>query len=55
MDDKNVIIYVNPSTISKMIGHKRENINKLNKLGYSVKIEPNKNIERNSIRIEISG
>ena len=55
IDDKNVIIYVNPSTISKMIGHKRENINKLNKLGYSVKIKPNKNIERNSIRIEISG
>ena len=55
MDEKNVIIYVNPSTISKMIGHKRENINKLNKLGYSVKIKPNKNIERNSIRIEISG
>ena len=55
MDEKNVIIYVNPSTVSKMIGHKRENIIKLSKLGYLVKIKPNKDIEKNSIRIEISG
>lgn len=55
MDEKDVIIYVNPSTVSKMVGHKRENINKLNELGYSVKIKSNEDVEKNSIRIEISG
>lgn len=54
MEEKKVIIYVNPSTISKMVGHRRENLKKLDKLGYSVKIKSDINIAKNNIRIEIS-
>lgn len=54
MKEKNVIVYVNPSTVSKMVGQKKENLNKLNKLGYSVKVKSDVNIKENNIRIEIS-
>ena len=41
--------------ISNLILYHDLNINKLNELGYLVQIKANKDIEENSIRIEISG
>lgn len=54
LNERNIDIYVNPSTVSKMVGQKRENIKKFKEMGYSVNIKKDKEIIKDNIRIEIS-
>lgn len=51
-DNKRIIIYVNPSSVSKLIGQKRANIQKLNSMGYSVKVIPDKALGKYEVRVE---
>lgn len=48
------IIYVNPSDISKMIGQKRQNIEKLSRLGFSCIVRPDEGLKKNTVRTERS-
>lgn len=46
------IIYVKPNCISKMIGQKRTNINKLNNMGYDCTVKPKDNLSEYEIEIK---
>ncbi len=45
-------IYVNPSSVSKMIGQHKNNIVKLNELGFQCKVKTDSNLNDYSIRVE---
>lgn len=46
------ILYVNPSSVSKMIGQHKENINNLNKLGFDCIVKPNELCGEYEIKVE---
>ena len=48
----NYVVFVNPSEISKAVGQKRANIEKLSKLGYEIKIKGDNNTNINSVKIK---
>lgn len=51
-DYKNIKIYVNPSSVSKLIGQKRSNIIELNSLGYSVSVDKDPSLLKYEVRVE---
>lgn len=51
---KKLVIVVNPKSVSKLCGHKKENIKKFNDMGYYVKIEQNISIEMGDMDIKIT-
>ncbi len=51
-DKGNYEITVNPRELSKMIGQKRENVNKLKELGYNCIVKSNENIEEYQLIIK---
>lgn len=53
VDGKNIIAYVNPSSVSRFVGQKRANINTLSKLGYTVKVEQDKLLSKYEIRLKV--
>lgn len=44
-------IYVNPSIVSQVIGQKRRNIVRLNKLNYNISVIPDKNLKIGEIKV----
>ena len=51
-DYKNIRIYVNPASVSKLIGQKRSNIIELNSLGYSVSVDKDPSLLKYEVRVE---
>lgn len=47
-----ITVYVNPKDVSYVIGQSKENIKKLNDLGYKITILQDKNIDKYNIKIE---
>lgn len=45
-------LYVNPSSVSKMIGQHKDNIYALNKLGFDCKVKPDNDLDSFDIRVE---
>lgn len=52
---KNIVIYVNPKCVSKMVGQKRVNIKILEKLGYAIKIIQDVSLGKYQLRVEKDG
>ncbi len=46
------IIFVNKSSVSKMIGQNRENIDKLKELGFVCSVETDETLDKNDMRVE---
>ena len=51
-DYKNIKIYVNPASVSKLIGQKRSNIIELDSLGYSVSVDKDPSLLKYEVRVE---
>lgn len=49
---KNINIFVNPSSVSKMIGQKRRNISALNAKGYTAEVLPDNTLGKYEVRVE---
>lgn len=49
---KDIVLYVNPSCVSKFIGQKRGNIIKFSNAGYSVKVKGDSSIKINDFKLE---
>lgn len=52
---KNLLISVNPKSVSKLVGQKRANILEMNKLGYSIKLNPDSKLSAYQIIVEPQG
>ena len=48
---REINIFVNPSSISKMIGHRRRNILRLEEMGYRIRVREDSLLDRLSVRI----
>ncbi len=51
-DYKNIKIYVNPASVSKLVGQKRSNIIELDSLGYSVSVDKDPSLLKYEVRVE---
>ncbi len=51
-DKNNIRIYVNPSSVSRLIGQKKSNINALLSKGYSVNIEKDPSLGKYEVKVE---
>lgn len=52
---KNLLISVNPKSVSKLVGQKRANILELNRFGYSIKLNPDSKLSAYQIIVEPQG
>lgn len=52
IDSKNIIIEVNPFSVSKLIGQKRANIKDLEQRGYKIKIDKDRSLSKYGLRIK---
>ncbi len=52
VNSKDIIVTVNPSSVSKMIGQNKSNLNKLTDMGYKVKVERDKNFKKYDLSVK---
>lgn len=52
VNSKDIIVIVNPSSVSKMIGQNKSNLNKLTDMGYKVKVEKDINLKKYDISVK---
>lgn len=54
-ENKNIIIYVNPKSVSKSIGQNKTNIRRLNALGYNATIEKDETLGKYEVKVKDKG
>lgn len=52
VSSKDIIVTVNPSSVSKMIGQNKANLNKLSEMGYTVKIQTDNKLNKYDISVK---